>query len=173
MSDKNNSNANSQNQPEKEIAKEASLDEKLVSKIEELKNEVNIAHEREKRSLADYQNLLRRTQEQRQRLVKSANKQLVQVLLPSLENLDRAAQQIDDSGLKMVINQLWSSLEDLGLQKIEAKGQKFDLDTMEVVDRQGEGETVIQVVSQGYRLGDEVVQHAKVIVGDPQKLQQN
>lgn len=168
----NNNNNNNNNNRQDRSDKEVSLDEKLVSKIEELKNEVNIAHEREKRSLADYQNLLRRTQEQRQKLVKSANKQLIQVLLPALENLDRATEEINDSGLDMVVSQLWSSLEDLGLQKIEAKGRKFDLDTMEVVDRQGQGETVTKVVSQGYKLGDEVVQHAKVIVGDLQANQQ-
>jgi molecular chaperone GrpE len=75
-----------------------------------------------------------------------------------------AATNIQNQGLDMVIEQFWKELKDFGLEELKVLGQKFDLNTMEVVDKKGEGEKVVEVVRKGYKLNGEVIQHAQVIL---------
>jgi molecular chaperone GrpE len=141
----------------------------LVNQFEELKDKLTHSQEREKRALADYQNLLRRTKQERSKAARMANKDLIVSLLPILENLDRAADEINNQGLDLVVDQLWKTLNQYGLKEIEVKNQPFDVETMEVVDKKGEGKIVTEVVQKGFRLKGDVIQHAKVILGRPTK----
>ncbi len=133
-------------------------------KIVELQQQLADSLEREKRVLADYQNLVKRNREERIKFLQLANQSLVETLLSPLEHLGLAAEQIEDQGLNMVIRDFWQVLEEAGVEEIYPKGEKFDLETMEVTDKKGDGETVIKVVRRGYRLNGQVIQHAKVIV---------
>lgn len=133
-------------------------------KVQELQLLLAASLEREKRALADYQNLQRRTQDERRALIKMANKDLCQALLQPLEHLSLAAENIQDRGLNMVIEQFWKELANFSLQEIPVLGKNFDLKTMEVVDKKAKGEKVIEVVRKGYQLHDEVIQHAQVIL---------
>ncbi|AKM81121.1 MAG: Protein GrpE [Candidatus Pacebacteria bacterium GW2011_GWF2_38_9] len=133
-------------------------------KIQELQLLLNASLEREKRVLADYQNLQRRSQTERLAFIKMANKDFCQVLLQPLEHLSMAAANLKDRGLDMVVEQFWKELRDFGLEEIEVLAKKFDLETMEVVDKKGDGEKVVEVVRKGYSLNGEVIQHAQVIL---------
>jgi len=134
------------------------------NEVVELQQQLAASLEREKRILADYQNLVKRNQEERVKFLQLANKSLIETLLSPLEHLSMAAEQLDDQGLNMVIRDFWQVLEEAGLEEIYPKGKNFDLETMEVVDKEGEGEKVAKVVRRGYRLNGQVIQHAKVIV---------
>jgi molecular chaperone GrpE len=138
----------------------------LQSRIEELETELQLAKDRELRNLADYQNLLRRTQEERGKFIKMATRDFVEELVQPLDHLSLAAAQLNDNGLNMVIEQLWSVLKQHGLEEIAVLGKPFNPETMEVVEKQGQGEVVTTVVKKGYSLNGDVVQFAKVIVGD-------
>jgi molecular chaperone GrpE len=137
---------------------------KAAPKKETLQQQLTASLEREKRVLADYQNLVKRNQEERVKFLQLANRSLVETLLSPLEHLSLAAEQLDDQGLSMVVRDFWQVLEESGLEEIYPKGKKFDLETMEVVDKEGEGEEVIKVVKRGYRLNGQVIAHAKVVV---------
>ena len=130
----------------------------------DLQQQLTNSLEREKRVLADYQNLVKRNQEERIKFLQLANRSLVETLLSPLEHLSMAAEQLDDQGLNLVIRDFWQVLEEAGLAEIYPKGEKFNLETMEVVEKEGQGETVIKVVKRGYRLNGQVIQHAKVVV---------
>jgi len=121
------------------------------------------------RAMADYQNLVRRQQDDRGKLIALANENLIGDLLEPLEHLSLAADQIKDPGLQMVIKQFWTKLTEHGLTEINPLGDKFDVLTMEVVDHDQQGDVVVQVVKRGYRLGEHVIQHAKVILGKDSK----
>ncbi len=142
--------------------------ETVLKKVEEevlqLKEQLKLAEEREKRALADYQNLQRRTTEERMAFIKLANKDFCQMLLQPLEHLSLAANNIQDQGLNMVVEQFWKELREFGLEELDVLGKNFDLNTMEVVDKQGDGEKVLKVVRKGYALNGEVIQHAQVIL---------
>jgi molecular chaperone GrpE len=133
-------------------------------KIQELQLLLNASLEREKRILADYQNLQRRFQEEKLTFIKMANKNLCQALLQPLEHLSLAAANIKNQGLDMVIEQFWKELHDFGLTEIEVLGKKFDLKTMEAMGKKGDGEKVVEVVRKGYMLNGEVIQHAGVVL---------
>jgi molecular chaperone GrpE len=139
-------------------------DQKLLAKVEELEQQLQQAQEKEKRSLADYQNLLRRTQEERLKSIKLANQTLLEELVQPLEHLEMAAGQLNDPGLNMVLGQLKKVLTEAGLAEIEVMGKEFDVNLMEVVEKQGEGNKVAKVVRKGYLLNGVVIQHAKVVL---------
>lgn len=135
-----------------------------TNQVDELQTQLIESLEREKRALADYQNLVKRSQEERLKSIQLANKGLVETLLSPLEHLSLAAKQLDDQGLNMVIRDFWQVLEEAGLEEIYPKGKKFDFEIMEAVDKEGDGEEVVKVVKRGYRLNGQVIQHAKVVV---------
>lgn len=133
--------------------------------VEELQAQLAEAQEREKRALADYQNIIRRNQEERLRIVKSATHEVVSRLIEPLHHLNLAAQQLNDPGLDLVVTQLWQKLNEMGLQEIKVLGKPFDVETMEVIDKKGNGNVVKEVMTPGYSLNGEVIQHARVVVG--------
>lgn len=139
---------------------------KLQEELAKAQATAQKAKDAELRSLADYQNLVRRTQEDRSRLVLFANKDLIEDLLQPLNHLSLAAAQLKDAGLSMTVDQLWQALNKYGLEEINPVNQPFDLETMEVVEKKGNSDTVLSVISKGYKLNGDVIQHAKVVVGD-------
>ncbi len=157
MKNKQNQQDITQNQSEEVISEEQ-------RKISDLQLLLGASLEREKRALADYQNLQRRSQEERMAFIKMANKDFCQALLQPLEHLSMAAANINNQGLDMVIEQFWKELKEFGLEELEVLDQKFDVNLMEVVDKKGEGERVVEVVRKGYKLNGEVIQHAQVIL---------
>lgn len=163
--------------------KAKSQSDELLQEVEKLTLELVGARERERRAVADYQNLVRRSAEERVRVVKLAALDFVENLLEPLSHLSLASEQINDQGLKMVVGQLWQKLNEAGLEEIDPIGQVFDVQTMEAVpDPESKAKSevtkevrpnetasvrehkVTKVVAKGYRLGGEVIRHAKVIV---------
>lgn len=147
--------------------------EKVSKDLEELKVKAEDFENKYKRVLADYQNLERRVANERQELVKSANRDLLLRLLPALDTLILASQHIQDEGLKLAITQFENSLESVGVKKIEAKEKSFDPKFMECVETQeGEEGKVLEEVRAGYMLFDKVLRPAQVKVGAEQNKTQ-
>lgn len=122
-----------------------------------------------KRVQADYQNLQRRTYQEKQQAVKFANQDLLEDLLQPLEHLSLAARELQNQGLDMVVAQLWNVLEAHGLKEISVLGKPFDVTCMEAVEAESaqDSETgvVTAVIRKGYSYQDKVLQHAKVSIG--------
>jgi molecular chaperone GrpE len=137
----------------------------ICQNCSELTAKLERAQDKERRALADYQNLVRRTQADSARFAKFATRELVAQLVQPLEHLKLASEQVKDPGLEMVLTQLWQVLEQNGVSVVDPLGKEFSVDTMEAVEQLGEGTQVTQVVTRGYLLNGEVLQHAKVIVG--------
>ena len=139
----------------------------LDQKIKDLEEKLKVSEARELRALADYQNLIKRTREEKLAFAKMANRELVAEILEPLEHLSLAALQLKDQGLDMIVKNFWQKLEAQGLEEIlPQQGQNFDEKLMEAVLSQGkniEGK-VERVMSKGYRLNGEVICHAKVAI---------
>lgn len=119
-----------------------------------------------KRLMADYENLEKRQAIQHKDFVKYANESLLIVLLPILDDLERAQSHLSDQGLNMVVGQLYKALEAEGITKIEPLGQSFDFLSMDCVEiKDGPENKVLEVHSPGYLYHDKVLRHAKVTVG--------
>jgi len=144
-------------------------DKKPQSSGPDLASQLKSAQETILRAQADYQNLLRRTQEDRIKTAKLANLEIVLSLLEPLDNLELAAKQIKDPGLDMVVIQFNNLLSQFGVEKIKAEGEKFDVNTMEVVENLDQSKPDIELVvkqvrKSGYLLNGQVIRHAKVVV---------
>jgi len=121
-------------------------------------------------ALADYQNLMKRTAEEKQEFSKYANEQLVMEILPVYDNLKVSMEHIDEAaktsgwaeGIKYVIKQFKDVLANMGVEEIEAEGKDFDHNTMEALE--GQGDKVKKVVKAGYKMREKVISPAKVIL---------
>jgi molecular chaperone GrpE len=136
----------------------------LTTKVQALELALAQCQERERRALADYQNLMRQSQNQRASLIKLANADLLLAILEPLEHLSVANEQLQDEALNMIVKQIWKRLSDMGLEEIEVLNKKFDVEIMEAVEKTGKGEKVVKVLRKGYRLNGEIIQHAQVVL---------
>ncbi len=138
----------------------ASLEQILV----EIKTKLIQAQEKEKRAIADYQNLLRRTRDERVQLLNMANRDFLFTLIEPLENLQKSANQLSDQGLNMVMEQFKQVFNQLNIEIIDPLGKDFDVETMEVISKNNKGKKVIEVIQRCYKLNGQVAAHAKVIL---------
>lgn len=98
-----------------------------------------------KRVLADYQNLEKRTEENRREWMLSANRNLVMKLLPALDDLFLAQKHINDQGLDISIQKFLNILKEEGVEIVPTKDQVFDPNTMECVSvQEGEENKVLE-----------------------------
>lgn len=119
------------------------------------------------RALADYQNLVKRTEEERYRLMDFANEILIQKLLPVIDDMEESVKHIKNEGLQKVLDKLLKILEDAGLQVISPKeGEDFNSDCHEALDTiKGKNGKIMKVHRKGYNLNSKVIRPALVAVG--------
>ena len=139
-----------------------------------LQTQLQNARASELRAMADYQNLVRRTQDDRIKMIKFAGLSVVESLLQPLDHLAMAKDQLKDQGLDMVYQQFVQALQNEGLEEIEVLGKEFDPTTMEVVSKEvvaneKQMNKVVKVAQRGYKLNGEVIRHAKVVIGEVKK----
>ncbi len=165
----------------KGAASEKQVVEETVDKIsmeEQLKRE--LANEKDKflRLFAEFENYKKRTSKERIELYKTANEELMTVLLPILDDFDRGLAEIKKAkdkellkGMELINNKLKNSLTQKGLSQIAVeKGETFDVELHEAItqipapseDMKGK---IIDVIEQGYKLGEKIIRYPKVVVG--------
>jgi len=131
----------------------------LEKKIVELE-----AHWR--RALADYHNLERRVEKDKEEMAKFFSTVVILKFLPVLDNLEKATAHLADSGIEMIIAQFKEVLSSEGVEEVEAKGVEFDPNFMEAVKTVSgrKDNVVVEVLKTGYRIGDKCLRPAHVIV---------
>ena len=150
--------------------------EKKDSKeVLELKQALGEAIEDLQRVQADYMNFKKRTDEDLDRRQALGQKQMAAVLLPTIDNIERALSHIPEDlkgnawaqGVKNTADQLFESLEKLGIVRIKTDGEPFDPELMEAVqvdDGDGDKEVVSEELQSGYTMKDELIRPAMVKV---------
>jgi molecular chaperone GrpE len=157
----------------------ASLEEQVSSLSEQLRSEraekdrqaalaveyLNIA----KRVQADYENFKRRSQREREDLIKTANHRLLIELLVVFDDFERAlaarcSEEELRAGVTKIRDNMAALLREHGLREIPTEGM-FD-PTVHEAFAVGEGEDgrILEVFQKGYYLGDKVLRCAKVKV---------
>ncbi len=120
------------------------------------------------RALADYDNLSKRVQRERETLGKIASLDILTRLFPVLDNLESAQVHLQDAGLAISIGEFKKVLTEEGLTEIRPKmGEEFDEDTMEAIEvTLGTRDNIIsEVMMTGWKFNDgQVIRHAKVKV---------
>ncbi|MBI1863972.1 nucleotide exchange factor GrpE [Candidatus Woesebacteria bacterium] len=97
-------------------------------KEEELKNQLA-------KALADYDNLRKRTDEEKKVWITFASQRILEQLLPVLDNLEKALKHTQDQGLAIAVTEFKALLKDEGLKQINPqKGDDFNHDLMEAIE---------------------------------------
>lgn len=145
--------------------------------IEQLEREKAQLTQQLLRLRADFENFRRRSKNQMECLVLEANEELLQDLLPVLDNFERALNsQVNGDeehnsfwqGMQMVYEGLLATLANFGLEMIVAEGSPFDPCYHDAISMDGDGGEELIVVKQiqtGYLLNGKVIRHTKVLVG--------
>jgi len=150
--------------------------EPVLTDLEEAQAEAADMKSRYLRSVADMENYRKRIAREKQDIIRSAAANVVESLLPVLDNMKLGLQAAENHpeakdvtfGFKMVDDQLKKSLSEQGLQELIPDGETFDPNLHECIAHQPSDEVkedhVIQTVRAGYRLNDRLIRAANVIV---------
>lgn len=129
------------------------------------------------RAQADYQNLLRRMERDREEMMWFITAGVVKKFLPHIDNLERAliAKQWDESdnwvnGIRSIVWGLEKTLADMKVSSFESLGQEVDANKHEVMSQtKGELWKIVFEFEKWYTLNDKVLRHAKVVTGNWEK----
>jgi molecular chaperone GrpE len=116
---------------------------------------------------ADFVNYRRRAEAEKGEILAMAKQDVISHILPMLDTLDRGLShlpaELEDNP---VAKQAQVVLKSMDIERIEALGQPFDPHLHEAISHEGDGETVVEELQPGYRMGDKVIRHAIVKVGE-------
>ncbi len=143
--------------------------------VELPKTELEEMEDRYKRLFAEFENFKKRSAKEREGLYNMITGEVLLVMLPIMDNLDKAAssETTDKSyqeGVNMVVKQFATALEKFGLKQIETIGKRFDPELHEAVSHiedstKGEQE-IVEEYRKGYQIGTKVIRHALVVVAN-------
>ena len=145
--------------------------EELQKKQEELEE----LTDRYKRVMAEFENYKKRSSKERENLYGSILGDVVEAVLPVLDNLENAAkvETKDENykqGVELVLKQFKDVLKANGVTEIEAVGKTFDPELHEavslVVDENLGEKEVKEEYRKGYKIGDRVIRHSMVVVAN-------
>lgn len=127
------------------------------------------------RAQADLQNAKARVERDAGELRKFASEAMIMRILPTLDNFQRAFQQVPEElqkhewvkGVSAIEADLMKQMSDAGLKRMQSMGAVVDPQRHEVLSMgPGEAEKVVEVFEEGYELHDKVLRPAKVKAGD-------
>lgn len=131
-----------------------------------------------KRAQADYQNLEKKTAQEKLEIGTFAKATVLVQLVPILENLRRAFQHVPEEqrnaewvvGLRHIQKQMEDLMRQYHLTEIEAEGKPFDPHQHEAVVQEkrdgAESGIVLEVLQSGWKIGDSVLIPSKVKVAE-------
>lgn len=141
------------------------------TQIEELQDRL-------KRQMAEFDNFRKRTEKEKSAMYEIGARDIVEKILPVVDNFERALASVPEDvkessfaeGVEMIYKQFMKTLEDAGVEVIEAKGQQFDPNlhnaVMHIEDEAfGENE-ISQELQKGYKYRGTVVRHSMVQVAN-------
>ncbi len=158
---------------------EALNEEGTESMEEQLKHD--LANEKDKflRLFAEFENYKKRTSKERMDLFKTAGQEVIVSLLPVLDDFERALKELAKSedkemfkGVELINGKLRETLKSKGMEEVGVKqGDTFDAEIHDAItqipapSKKLKGK-IIDVVERGYKLGDRIIRHPKVVVGN-------
>lgn len=161
----------------KPVAEDLTADSTPEKRLADLENRNHELNDKYLRLYSEFDNFRKRTAKERLDLMKTAGEDVYKLLLPVLDDFDRALASMETAtevaavkeGVLLIHQKLAKELGNKGLQPFNPKGEVFNPDLHEAVtqfpatdDMKGK---VVDVLEKGYTLNDKVVRFAKVVVG--------
>lgn len=145
------------------------------TELELKQEELDDITDRYKRVLAEFENFKKRSSKEREGLYSSVLSDVVEAILPVLDNLESAAKvETEDEnykkGVEMVLKQFKDVLQSKGVEEIKTVGETFDPELHEAVssiknENLGEKE-IAEEYRKGYKIGTKVIRHSMVVVAN-------
>ncbi len=165
---------------EKNIESQEPEKDEKETLIENLQKELAEAKNSLLRKAAELENVRKRVQRERIALFEDAKIAALEDFLPITEDMKRAlgaseGNDIEKSfleGVKLVANKFEEVLTKYGIEPIDQSGVPFDVNLHDAMlrqpapDKKTKSDTVLQVLEGGYKIGNKVIKHAKVIVSE-------
>jgi len=153
--------------------------EVVENEVDRLNTELGKERDNFLRLFAEFENYKKRTSKERIELFSTANKELMTVLLPVLDDFERGLNEIEKSsdkalleGMQLIYNKFRNTLNQKGLKQLEVKqGDSFDPEVHEAItqipapSKKLKGK-IIDVVEKGYKLGETIIRFPKVVLGN-------
>ncbi|CAA7406138.1 unnamed protein product [Spirodela intermedia] len=149
----------------------------LASKVAALSEELSVEKDRVLRISADFENFRKRTERERLSLMTNAQGEVVETLLPVLDNFERAKAQIKvetegeekiNNSYQSIYKQFAEVLNSLGVEAVETVGTSFDPMLHEAIMREDSTEfeegIVLQEFRKGFKIGDRLLRPSMVKV---------
>ena len=149
---------------------------KMQQELEGAKSETEAATDAMLRLAAELDNYKKRTVKERESLIKYATQDIIQELLPILDNFERAIESASKTkdfnsfleGVKMIFKQMYDALEKKGVNKIDAVGKAFDPNiheaVMQLTSEEYPENVIVEELQPGYTLHDRVIRPSMVVV---------
>ncbi len=163
-------------QPEIAPVTEVSAAFESSNQQEDLQKQVEQYKDLLQRKAAEFDNYKRRTENEMAAIVKYAHEDVIEDLLPVLDDFERSLKHSRESkdyealqkGIELIYQKLKKALENRGLKSFETVGKEFDVNLhdalMQLPKADVPHQTVLEEVQKGYMLNDKVIRHAKVVV---------
>jgi len=157
-----------QNKNQETESKEQETGETLEEKLIRLEAELAEANSKYLRALAEQQNLIKRQATEKEEFVKYANQEIVEEFVTVYDHLKLSIGSLPESekesawvkGVEYTVKQFKDLLNINGVEEIKTIGEKFDHNTMEALE--GQGEKVVKEIMPGYKLNGKVIRAARV-----------
>jgi molecular chaperone GrpE len=178
MSQESTENIEKENINEENVSENQGIPTPELTVEEQLKEELSNEKDKFLRLFAEFENYKRRTAKERIDLFKTANQEVLQAMLPVLDDFDRAWAQVSKSddqalvtGVQLIHDKMRSTLVSKGLEEVEVKaGDVFNADFAEAITQipapndKMKGK-IVDVIEKGYKLGDKIIRFPKVVIG--------
>lgn len=127
------------------------------------------------RERADLENYRKRTQREKEELIKYGNETLLMEILPAVDNLERALDHVDPEsqdqvviGIRMTLDMLVAALKKFGVTPVAAEqGELFDPalhQAMGQVESEYPANSIAAIFQKGYMLSERLLRPAMVMV---------
>lgn len=153
------------------------LKEAEYLKLKEDADKANENWDKFLRMQAEFENIRKRQEREKQDFIKFANEGIILELLNVLDDLERTVELAQSKhqdlsaflkGVEMILAHLYQMLKEYGLKPIEAEGSLFDPNyheaLMQAENKELPEHTIIEELQKGYLLNDRVIRTAKVKV---------
>lgn len=148
--------------------------------IQEMEQEIDSLKESNLRKTAEMDNFRKRVQRDRAQIYESAKANALEDFLSVNDDLRRTLKAADDlevpdtfmDGVTLVADKFEEVLRKHGVERIDQEMVPFDVDLHDAMmrrkpeDEDIDSDMVLQVIENGYRIGDRTIRHAKVIVSE-------
>ena len=127
---------------------------------------------------SEFDNFRKRSNKEKMDILNSASGALIKELLPVMDDMDRAEENMDKSedikalteGVMLIFNKFRKTLAAKGLEEMDSTGKAFDTDIHEAIAQfpapeEAQKNTIIDTTEKGYTINGKVIRHAKVVVG--------